>query len=183
MRNITFVQSSSFQLNGRSTVSLGRKPSILEEGGSQTLFSCENWVNLWMEYSLPLHIISCEEHHLCAKQQLWRDGRNTLPLVSKTSILEAGMSSTLFPLRTQWYCERNTCNLKVFWSGTIIHDRKSTLFRGNGESHATYGKIQSVFEALGSHTLLSLWELSYLFKEILPSFPGLNCEEHNFLAN
>jgi hypothetical protein len=41
-RNVTFVQNSSIQVNGRSPVSLGRKPSILEAGGSMTLLPYEN---------------------------------------------------------------------------------------------------------------------------------------------
>jgi hypothetical protein len=33
VRNITFVQNSFIQVNGRSTISLGRKPSVLEAAG------------------------------------------------------------------------------------------------------------------------------------------------------
>jgi hypothetical protein len=42
VRNTTFVQNSPIQVNGRSTLFLGRKPSMLEAGGSSTLFLCEN---------------------------------------------------------------------------------------------------------------------------------------------
>jgi hypothetical protein len=38
----TFVPNSTIQVNGTSTVFLVRKQSILEAGGSSTLFSCEN---------------------------------------------------------------------------------------------------------------------------------------------
>jgi hypothetical protein len=37
VRNIAFVQNSSIQVNGRSTVTLGIKPSMLEAEGSSTL--------------------------------------------------------------------------------------------------------------------------------------------------
>jgi hypothetical protein len=40
-RNI-FVQISFLQVKGKSTVSLVRKPSMLEAEGSSTLFPCEN---------------------------------------------------------------------------------------------------------------------------------------------
>jgi hypothetical protein len=42
VRNITFVENSSIQVNGRSTVSFGRKSSMLEARGASTLFPCEN---------------------------------------------------------------------------------------------------------------------------------------------
>jgi hypothetical protein len=41
-RNINFVKKSSFQLKGRNTISLGRKPFMLEPEGSRTLFPYEN---------------------------------------------------------------------------------------------------------------------------------------------
>jgi hypothetical protein len=42
VRNKTFVQNSSIKVNGRSSVSVGRKLSMLETGGCSTLFPCEN---------------------------------------------------------------------------------------------------------------------------------------------
>jgi hypothetical protein len=42
VRIITFVQNSSIQVNGRSSISLVRKATMLEAGGSIILFSCEN---------------------------------------------------------------------------------------------------------------------------------------------
>jgi hypothetical protein len=42
VRNITFVENSSIEVNERTTVSLLRKPSMLEEGGANTMFPCES---------------------------------------------------------------------------------------------------------------------------------------------
>jgi hypothetical protein len=42
VRNSSLVEKGSIQVNGRSTVYVGRKPSRLEAGGSGTLFPCEN---------------------------------------------------------------------------------------------------------------------------------------------
>jgi hypothetical protein len=42
LRSITFVQNSSIQVNRRRTISLVRKLSVLEAGGSSTIFPCEN---------------------------------------------------------------------------------------------------------------------------------------------
>jgi hypothetical protein len=49
MRNITFVQNSCFQVNGRITVPIERKPSILEAGVPGTPFPYENRVTLGKE--------------------------------------------------------------------------------------------------------------------------------------
>jgi hypothetical protein len=66
VRNITFVQHSSVQVNGRSTVSLVRKSPMLEAGGFSTLFRCEN--ELTFERNIAyLRLSMCEQHHLCAK--------------------------------------------------------------------------------------------------------------------
>jgi hypothetical protein len=66
VRNITFMQNSSIQVKGRSSVSFVRKQSMLEAGGSSTLFPCENWVSFWKEYCLPLWVLKHEELHNCA---------------------------------------------------------------------------------------------------------------------
>jgi hypothetical protein len=44
-RNIHLLQNISIQVTWRTTISLGRKPSILEAEVSCTLFPCENWVD------------------------------------------------------------------------------------------------------------------------------------------
>jgi hypothetical protein len=38
VRNINFVQNNSFNVNGGSTLPLVRKPSVLDAGGSSTIF-------------------------------------------------------------------------------------------------------------------------------------------------
>jgi hypothetical protein len=42
VKNIIFVQNSSFQVNGRSTVSLVREQLMLQARGSGTLFNIVN---------------------------------------------------------------------------------------------------------------------------------------------
>jgi hypothetical protein len=49
MRNITFVQNGSIQVNGRRTLSLVRTLSMLEIEGSNILFPCEKRGNMWKE--------------------------------------------------------------------------------------------------------------------------------------
>jgi hypothetical protein len=61
--NINFVQNSSSQVSGRSTVSLVRKLSMLEAVMCSTLFSCENWVSLLQEY-LQFESILMWKNHL-----------------------------------------------------------------------------------------------------------------------
>jgi hypothetical protein len=64
VRNITTVQNSNFQVSGRSTLSTGRKPSMLEARGSNTLFPCENWATLWKEYLWSESVMTWEYHSL-----------------------------------------------------------------------------------------------------------------------
>jgi hypothetical protein len=113
VRNITFVQISSIQVNGRSTVCLGRKLSMLEAGGS----------------------------------------------------------TSYFLVRIELACERNTCYLKVFGSRRIIHFKKNTFFRWNGETHVSYRTINCVRGWSVLH-IVSLWELSILMKRILLTSHG-----------
>jgi hypothetical protein len=77
VKNITFVQNSSIQMNGRSSVSHGRKPSVLESGWSYILFPCENRVNLWKECLLSESVLKWENHSLYEKYPLQMKLRNT----------------------------------------------------------------------------------------------------------
>jgi hypothetical protein len=63
------------------------------------------------------------------------------------SMLKAAGSSTLFLFQNGVSLWNEYCDLKVFWSGRIIHFMKNILFRRNGETHVSYGKKQSVLEA------------------------------------
>jgi hypothetical protein len=101
--------NSSFQVNGRSTVSPGRQPSMFKAEGCKTLFPCENWVSLWKEHC-ELRVFKWENHSLYEKY-----------LQSKC---------------------RNTC---ILWNSTIC-------VRGMSVLH-----------------ILSLGELSYYLKRVLPT--------------
>jgi hypothetical protein len=46
----------------------------------------------------------------------------------KISMLEAGGSSNCSLVRIEFTCERNTCDVKAFGSGSIIHFRKNIHF-------------------------------------------------------
>jgi hypothetical protein len=43
---------------------------MLEGRGSCILFPCENRINIYKEYCLPLKVLQCEELHNCAKELL-----------------------------------------------------------------------------------------------------------------
>jgi hypothetical protein len=79
-------------------------------------------------------------------------GRNTVSVVSKPSMLQAGRSSIFLPLWILSACENNTCNLKVFWSGRAIQFRKNTLFRRNVEKHTSDSTIECVRNRNVLHT-------------------------------
>jgi hypothetical protein len=66
VRNNTFVQNGSIQVNVRSSISLGVKQCVLEAGRSSKFFSYGNCVNFGKEYCLLLMISKWEEYLLGA---------------------------------------------------------------------------------------------------------------------
>jgi hypothetical protein len=119
VRKFTTVENRSFQVNGRSTVSVGRKPSMLEEVGSSTLFS------LWELRYLVKRILV-----------IWK-------------CFEVGESFSFWkiPSLTKW---RNTC---ILWNKTICVRCRSFIH------------------------IVSLGELRYLLKGILPTSQGFQVWE------
>jgi hypothetical protein len=88
VRNISFLQYSSIQVNWGSTVSLGRKPSMLEEGRCSTLFSCENWVSMWKEYMRSESVLSGRIIHFL-KNTLFRQNEEApISYGTKQSVLD-----------------------------------------------------------------------------------------------
>jgi hypothetical protein len=120
MRNITIVLNNSTEVNGRSTVFLGRKSPMLERGGTSILFPCENCVSLWKVYLLS----ECFEgvnHSLYGKSPLQMKWRNTFnKCVSykiTQSVLESRVSSTFFPYDNWVTFGKEYClPLRVFWN-------------------------------------------------------------------
>jgi hypothetical protein len=84
-------------VNGRSNVSLGRKPFMLESGGFITLFPFENVVSFERNTAYLPGFSSVRNITFVQKSSIQVNGRNTESLGRKTFLLEAGVSSTLFP--------------------------------------------------------------------------------------
>jgi hypothetical protein len=224
---MTFLHNSSIQVNTKSSVSLGRKLSTLEEVGSHTIFTCENWVN-FERNTAYLSVFSCVKYmkfvqncsfkskekvlYLCLKKNheyekqeglphcfpvkiqlacerntayfsgitnvrnmtflqnscIQEKGSSTVSLERKSSNLEVGESSTFFS------CEKWVSLLKEYlWFESILKWENHSLyekycFRWNGKTLVSYGPIQCVKGGSVLH-LVSLWELSYLLKGILPT--------------
>jgi hypothetical protein len=165
MRNIKFVPHSSFQENGRSSVSLVRKLSMLEERGSSILFpsrrewACERNTTYLSVFSWVMNITFGHNGHIQV------NGRRTLSLVRTLPMLEAGGSNTLFP------CE-NGVNMWKECLGTKSvlkwHCLKNTRIRWIRETPVAHGTVQCVRDRIVFH-LFSPWELIYLQKGILPT--------------
>jgi hypothetical protein len=100
-------------MNGRSTASLERKPSMLEARRSTTLLPCEKWVSLRKEYLQSVSVLKWKNHSLYEKYPLQMNRRNTCILWKKNSMLEAGESCTLFPYE----------NWVTFWRENSLHFR------------------------------------------------------------
>jgi hypothetical protein len=96
-------------------------------------------------------------------------GRSTVSLVRKLSRLEAGGSSILFPCENWVECEIlvNQLRFEVGESFTV----KNALFGPTAETLVSYGTKQCVRGRSVLH-VVSLWELSYLLRGILPTFQG-----------
>jgi hypothetical protein len=99
-------------------------------------------------------------------------GRSTVSLVIKPSMLEAIWSSTLFTVWTELACEWNTHDLRAFWSGRIIHVRKNIHFKRNGNTCILWNNTICVWGSSVLH-IVSLWELNYIFIDVLPISQGL----------
>jgi hypothetical protein len=141
------LQNSSIQVNWMSTLPLVRKPLILEAGGSSTMFPCENWINFQKEYYLLLRVFNMRNITFVPDSCIQLNG-STVFLVRKQSMLEAEGSSTSFS------CANSVTLLKEYLRSESISKwenhsfMESTCFRGNGETHVSYGTIQCVLHTV-----------------------------------
>jgi hypothetical protein len=111
-------------VNGRSSISLVRKATMLEAGGSIILFSCENWGSFWKEYLQSERVLKWENCSIYEKYSLQKKWRNTCILWMIQSVLNAEVSYTLFPYEdwvSFWkeYCllvRIASCHQSVAWA-------------------------------------------------------------------
>jgi hypothetical protein len=95
-------------------------------------------------------------------------------LLEEHHLLEARGSLYCYPVRIELVCERNTCNLKVFWSGRIIPFIKKYPLQKKWRN-ACFLHLIILYYILLYLTICvrecfahcSLWELRYLLKGIL----------------
>jgi hypothetical protein len=73
VRNINFVPNLLFLVTESSSEYVLGKLWMLQEGGSSTLCSVDNWVTCLKECCLPLSVFRDEEWHLRATSPLWRE--------------------------------------------------------------------------------------------------------------
>jgi hypothetical protein len=143
---IHFMKNTLFRQYGETHVSFRTLQSVLEWGVSRKLFPYENWVNFWKEYCLLHKVFSGINIHF---QVHWR---NTASLGRKPSILEAVVSTSMFPYDNS-YLMKGILALNVFKDQN--HSLyENALFRWNGELDVSFGSVQSVLEAGVSNTLL-----------------------------
>jgi hypothetical protein len=141
-----FVQTSHFQVNGRSTVCLLKERLMLQARGPRTLFGIVNSVSWLKDYGLPLSVSMGEEHQLFAKSPHSNEWKkqcssckriinvtskrvymlftsenwvNSVASGRESLMFEARLSSTLIALWIELAVERNTAYISVFhWWGT-----------------------------------------------------------------
>jgi hypothetical protein len=166
IRNITLCKLAPLKSKEKALYLLG-KQSMLEAGSSNTLFSWGNWVDFVRNTAYLSGISNVKNMTFVQNSSIQVDGRNTVSLLWKQSMLEAGGSSTLFSFGNCFTLlkEYLLSESVLKW---VIHFTKSIHFKQNGETHVSHGKIQCIRGQSLLHTF-SLWELSYLLKRMLPT--------------
>jgi hypothetical protein len=113
---LSLLQTCLFNWVDETHVSRERKSVGLEPVACSTLFLCENWVSFWRGYVLEIIVLKVEIKSQFVPNQpsklSWRDKWISW---RKSSMIEAGAPSTLFPCENWVVVERNTsCNLCVW---------------------------------------------------------------------
>jgi hypothetical protein len=101
-------------VNGRRNVSLVRKPSVLEAGGSSTLVLCEIELPSERNTAYLLGFSSVKNITIVQNSSIQVSGISLVDLGRKPSMLEARESSTLILYENYVNFERNTVYLSVF---------------------------------------------------------------------
>jgi hypothetical protein len=156
-------------VNGSSTVALVRTSLMLEARQSITLFSIVNWVCCLTEYCLPLSIFMDVEHHLCSLSPLTSECRCTVALVRESLMFEARGSSTLFSILNWFGCLRKYCLPLSVFMGEEHHLCAKLPSSSEWNQHCISCKRSMNVRSRRVKHLVFWWELSYLFKGILPT--------------
>jgi hypothetical protein len=98
-----------FQVNGRSTLCLVRKLSMLEEGWSSTMFPRDNWVTFERNNDYVSMFSNVCNTIFVPNSSPQVNGTRTESLVRKLSMSEAGVSSTFFPYENWVTCWKEHC--------------------------------------------------------------------------
>jgi hypothetical protein len=152
-RNILLMKNTLFWRNGVTHVPFGTVKSVLWQG-------VLNIVSLWelrqllKGILLPLKVFKWETYSLCSKYHYSSELKKNMYLLEENHLCYKHQClAHCFPVRIVLECERNTCYLSVVSSRRIIHFMKNTLFWWNCETHVSFGRIQSLLEAVVSGTL------------------------------
>jgi hypothetical protein len=119
-RIIYFMKNTSLDEMGNTYI-LWNNTTCVRGRRSNTLFPTENWVLSRKEYCLPLMVSRVTNIIFVSNISFQVNGRSTESLVRKPCMLEAGSLAHCFHVRIELAYERNTCDLKAFWSWRIIH--------------------------------------------------------------
>jgi hypothetical protein len=138
--HITICQNSSIQVKGRSSISVGRKPSMLEAGASSTMFPCEKWVSLWKIYLWSERVLNWENHSLYEKFPVQWNGETDVSYGAIQYVLDIGVSCPLVPRRIELPFERNTAYLLGFSSVRNISFLQNSSIQVNWGNTVSLGK-------------------------------------------
>jgi hypothetical protein len=103
-------------------------------------------------------------------------GRITLPPLSRCQGLKQGLLLHCFPVRIDLACEMNTWETKGFFRWRFLHTWK--IPASDEMDKPLYLSHDTMCERRDVLYLLSLWEMSYLLRGILPISQALKVYKH-----
>jgi hypothetical protein len=109
-------------------------------------------------------------------------GRNTIPLVWKSLVWEAGWTITFFPMRIELPFEGNTVYVSGFSSVRNINTVQKSSVQMYGKTNISLVRYSSMLESGGlAHCFF--WELSLFMKWILATSQGFSLWSISFDQN
>jgi hypothetical protein len=160
-----FLPNSPIQLNGTSTVCLGRKLSVVESGGPSTLFLNENWVTYWKTYCMALSIFMWMDFLFFRSWEMQVKGWSTVSLLREPLMLAARGSSMLFPSENWVYYKQEYC-----LSFRLLHCGQHYFVQNcdcqvNGRSAVSVVREPLMLRTRGPRMLFSIVSLGSCLKE------------------
>jgi hypothetical protein len=148
----TLFQIGLFCWIEETSVSLGRKASLLEAGVSCTLFPYMNCVSFWTLYCLHLRDFKLQNIHYVQNRPIMLNWTNTCISWKKIFCVRSSRVLHMFPYENWVIVWRNTSCLSGFSSYSNVHFDKTGLCSWIEETGVSLGRKPSMLEVGASYT-------------------------------